>query len=181
MTVAEYLLPVWLAALRRRHPGAAVALTAGNSAEVAAAVLGAAADLGFVEGPVVPAGLDARQVGRDTLMLVVAPGHRWARRRRGVSAAAELAATSLLGQGGRARAPAGTWTKRCAAAGLAVVPRPSSPRRPRSSPPSQRAPGRGAQLARGGTELSAGTLRRSRSTGLTWAAGCPRSGRRAVS
>src|ERR1700757_4517501 len=40
MTVAEYLLPGWLTALRARDPDTAVALTAGNSAEVAAAVLG---------------------------------------------------------------------------------------------------------------------------------------------
>src|SRR6201994_1494796 len=35
MTVAEYLLPVWLTALRVVDPGAAVALTAINSADVA--------------------------------------------------------------------------------------------------------------------------------------------------
>src|SRR6201985_683480 len=39
MTVAEYLLPGWLSALRARDPHTAVALTAGNSADVAAAVL----------------------------------------------------------------------------------------------------------------------------------------------
>ena len=38
MTVAEYLLPGWLTMLRTRDPATAVALTAGNSAEVAAAV-----------------------------------------------------------------------------------------------------------------------------------------------
>ena len=40
MTVAEYLLPVWLTALRATDPGAVVALSAVNSAEVAQAVLG---------------------------------------------------------------------------------------------------------------------------------------------
>ena len=39
MTVAEYLLPAWLTALRAVDPGAVVALTAVNSAEVAEAVL----------------------------------------------------------------------------------------------------------------------------------------------
>ena len=53
-----------------------MALAAVNSAEVAQAVLGGAADIGFVEGPVVPAGLHAEPVGRDTLALVVAPAHR---------------------------------------------------------------------------------------------------------
>jgi DNA-binding transcriptional LysR family regulator len=95
MTVAEYLLPGWLTALRTRDPRTAVALTAGNSAEVAAAVLGDEADIGFVEGPRVPSGLESRQVGEDRLTVVVPPGHPWARRRSGVTAA-ELAATPLV-------------------------------------------------------------------------------------
>src|SRR5690348_15549433 len=65
MTVAEYLLPGWLTALRGRHPETAVTLAAGNSADVAAAVLGGAADIGFVEGPDPPPGLAARRAGSD--------------------------------------------------------------------------------------------------------------------
>jgi DNA-binding transcriptional LysR family regulator len=95
MTVAEYLLPVWLTALRTDYPGAAVALSAVNSAEVAEAVLGDRADIGFVEGPDIPPGLHAEPIGRDALTLVVAPAHRWARRRNGVPAA-ELAHTALV-------------------------------------------------------------------------------------
>lgn len=56
MTVAEYLLPTWLTALRASGPPAAVALRAVNSAEVAAAVLADSADVGFVEGPTSPKG-----------------------------------------------------------------------------------------------------------------------------
>ena len=95
MTVAEYLLPAWLTALRAVDPGAIVALSAVNSAEVAQALLADAADIGFVEGPGIPDGLHAEPVGRDTLTLVVAPAHRWARRRSGVPAA-ELARTALV-------------------------------------------------------------------------------------
>jgi len=95
MTVAEYLLPVWLTALRARDPQTAVSLTAGNSAEVASAVLGGGADIGFVEGPGLPSGLASRQVGTDELTVVVAPGHRWERRRSGITAA-ELAETPLV-------------------------------------------------------------------------------------
>ena len=95
MTVAEYLLPGWLTMLRARDPQTAVALTAGNSAEVAAAVLGGRADLGFVEGPDQPPGLASQQVSVDRLTVVVAPGHRWERRRSGITAA-ELAATPLI-------------------------------------------------------------------------------------
>ena len=105
MTVAEYLLPGWLTMLRARDPQTAVALTAGNSAEVAAAVLDGQADLGFVEGPDLPPGLASHQVSADRLTVVVAPGHRWDRRRSGITAA-ELAATPLV-----AREP-GSGTRR---------------------------------------------------------------------
>ena len=95
MTVAEYLLPSWLTALRAVDPGAIVALSAVNSAEVAQAVLADTADIGFVEAPGVPGGLHAEPVGRDSLTLVVAPAHPWTRRRAGVPAA-ELARTALV-------------------------------------------------------------------------------------
>src|SRR6185436_5356598 len=95
MTVAEYLLAAWLTALRSVDPGAVVALSAVNSADVAHAVLAGAADIGFVEGPGIPDGLHAEPVGRDALTLVVGPAHPWARRRSGVPAA-ELARTALV-------------------------------------------------------------------------------------
>ena len=95
MTVAEYLFPGWLGALRAADPDAAVALSAVNSAEVAHAVLAGTADIGFVEGPDIPAGLHAEPVGRDRLTLVVAPAHPWARRRSGVPVG-EVATTSLV-------------------------------------------------------------------------------------
>jgi DNA-binding transcriptional LysR family regulator len=95
MTVAEYLLPTWLTALRAAGSGVTVALSAVNSTEVAEAVLTGAADVGFVESPDVAHGLRAAPVGRDTLTVVVAPSHPWARRRGGVPPA-ELAATALI-------------------------------------------------------------------------------------
>lgn len=95
MTVAEYLLPGWLSALRGVDAATAVELTAASSAQVADAVLADAADLGFVEGPDQPEGLRARPVGRDTLTVVVAPSHPWARRHSGITAS-ELAATALV-------------------------------------------------------------------------------------
>ncbi|MEW2523997.1 LysR family transcriptional regulator [Streptomyces sp. NPDC047071] len=95
MTIAEYLLPGWLIALRARRPDTAVSLLAGNSAEVAERLLGGDADLGFVEGLQVPTGLDAAVIGHDRLIVVVAPGHPWARRRAPL-AAPELAGTPLI-------------------------------------------------------------------------------------
>ncbi|MGW1074848.1 LysR family transcriptional regulator [Streptomyces sp. NPDC002537] len=95
MTIAEYLLPGWLIALRGRLPGTAVSLLAGNSAAVADRLRAGEADLGFVEGLDVPAGLDGAVVGHDRLAVVVAPGHAWARRRTPLSPA-ELAATPFI-------------------------------------------------------------------------------------
>lgn len=94
-TVAEYLVPRWLVTLRRRHADLSVQLTATNSEEVEQLVRTGHADIGFVEGPRSPDDLSWRAIGADALVLVVPPGHPWARRRRGV-APAELAATPLV-------------------------------------------------------------------------------------
>ncbi|AZM45080.1 LysR family transcriptional regulator [Streptomyces sp. WAC 06738] len=95
LTVAEYLLPGWLVALRAARPETAVSLQAGNSVAVAAQVRSGAADLGFVEGPGVPSGLDGAVIGHDRLLVVVAPSHPWARRRRGLPPG-ELAGAALV-------------------------------------------------------------------------------------
>jgi molybdate transport repressor ModE-like protein len=95
MTIAEYLLPRWLIALRAQRPDTAVSLLAGNSAAVAERLLADEADLGFVEGLSVPMGLEEAVVAHDRLIVVTAPGHPWARRRRPLTAA-ELASTPLI-------------------------------------------------------------------------------------
>lgn len=92
-TVSEYLFPGWIVAVRAAHPALGVTLDAVNSADVARRVLAGEVDLGFVEGPDLPAGLHAEDVGNDRLALVVAPGHPWTRRRVTVT---ELAATPLV-------------------------------------------------------------------------------------
>ncbi|MFE9645779.1 LysR family transcriptional regulator [Streptomyces sp. NPDC006365] len=95
MTIAEYLLPGWLIALRAQRPDTAVSLLAGNSAAVAERLLADEADLGFVEGLSAPTGLDSAVIAHDRLIVVTAPGHPWARRRRPLEAT-ELAATPLI-------------------------------------------------------------------------------------
>jgi molybdate transport repressor ModE-like protein len=95
MTIAEYLLPGWLLALRAQRPDTAVSLLAGNSAAVGERLLSGEADLGFVEGVSVPPGLDSAVIAHDRLIVVTAPGHAWARRRRPLEAS-ELAATPLI-------------------------------------------------------------------------------------
>lgn len=92
LSIAEYLVPGWLA---DRDPDSAVVdLVVANSRDVMAAVLAGRADLGFIEGPGFVDGLHHRVVGHDELVVVVAPGHPWARRQRPVDAA-ELAAGPL--------------------------------------------------------------------------------------
>jgi DNA-binding transcriptional LysR family regulator len=167
MTVAEYLLPGWLAGLHASTPGTAVSLTAGNSAEVAAAVLSGSADIGFVEGPDLPAGLRSRQVSSDTLTVVVPPGHPWARRRSGITAA-ELAAAPLV-----AREP-GSGTRRYLEealrdnAGLDRVP-PAAELSSTTAIKSAVAAGIGPAVLSSlavAPELAAGTLRAVKVTGL---------------
>lgn len=95
MTVAEHLVPGWLAELRRSHPSVHVGLRVANSEEVQDLVRADGVSLGFIETPDVPGDLSSRQVADDRLALVVSPGHPWARRDRQLSPA-ELAETPLV-------------------------------------------------------------------------------------
>jgi molybdate transport repressor ModE-like protein len=118
LTVAEYLIPRWLVTLRRqaeaRGAVLSVQLTATNSDEVAERVRDGRAGLGFVEGPVAPEDLAWREVGTDSLVLVVPVDHPWSRRRRPVLAE-ELAATQLVAR------EAGSGTRRALEAALHAV------------------------------------------------------------
>ena len=77
-TIASYWLPRHLVAFRRAYPGIAIALTIGNTAQVAAAITQGLAELGFVEGTVDDPSLDSKVVARDQLVIVVGPSHDWA-------------------------------------------------------------------------------------------------------
>lgn len=81
-TIASYWLPAHLVRFRAAHPGIAVDLTIGNTAQVARAVADGAAELGFVEGTISEPMLVAEPVGRDRMVLVVGAGHPWAGRER---------------------------------------------------------------------------------------------------
>jgi DNA-binding transcriptional LysR family regulator len=96
LTVAEHLFPGWVHALRRAAPDAVVRLEVANSAEVAAALGAGRCDLGFIEGGSAPRTLQFRTVMHDRLTVVVAPSHRWARRRPPRVTPAELASTPLV-------------------------------------------------------------------------------------
>ena len=144
-TIAEQLLPPWLvsfraAAGRPGDPVPDVVLTAANTETVISHVTEGTADLGFIEGPRAPAGLRSRAIGHDRLAVVVAPGHPWTRRRRGVSAA-ELASTPLVSREG------GSGTRDTLAAALAAVLGPGTGQAPAALSLSTTAAVRAAALA----------------------------------
>jgi DNA-binding transcriptional LysR family regulator len=98
LTIAEYLVPRWLVGLRMQHGTAAaesIDLVSENSDRVMADVREGHCDLGFVETTDEVAGLESIVLAYDELVVVVAPGHPWAGRRRGISAEL-LAATPLV-------------------------------------------------------------------------------------
>jgi len=95
MTVAEYLIPTWLNRFQISNPETSVALTMANSEQVSHVMAEHGADIGFVEGQRAPAGLESKIVLEDTLVIVVAPSHPWARRRSPVSAK-DLGGVSLV-------------------------------------------------------------------------------------
>lgn len=95
MTVAEYLVPGWLHRLRASDPGITVSLQMGNTQHVIEVMLHGDAEIGFIEGLHAPSQLGSRTVQSDDLVVLVAPSHRWARRRKPVTAS-KLSATPLV-------------------------------------------------------------------------------------
>lgn len=95
LTVAEYLLPRWLHLLAAESTKSRVSLEMGNTAHVAELVARGDVEIGFIEGPRPPGRLRSRELMADELVVVVAPGHPWSRRRRPIPAR-QLAATPLV-------------------------------------------------------------------------------------
>lgn len=95
MTVAEYLVPLWLGEFRRQRPEVQVNLEVRNSSEVFDRISTGHCQVGFVESPGIPRSLHSVVVARDRLVVVVDPSHPWARRRKPLHAT-ELAATPLI-------------------------------------------------------------------------------------
>lgn len=69
-TIASYWLPRFLTVFGAAHPGVAIDLSIGNTAQAADRVLTGAAELGFVEGLVDEPALARWPVGQDRLQLV---------------------------------------------------------------------------------------------------------------
>ena len=74
-TLSGYWLPGRLATFAEQHPGLSLRMFAGNTAEVAQAVVDGRSELGFVEGVVDDVALLRRQIGRDHIALYVSLGH----------------------------------------------------------------------------------------------------------
>ncbi|NNG40475.1 LysR family transcriptional regulator [Flexivirga sp. ID2601S] len=94
-TVAEHLLPAWLALFRARRPEVRVMVQVHNSQEVVDTLLAGRCDVGFVEGPRPPGGVHHLVVAEDELVLVCSPDHPWSTRSRPVTAD-ELSETPLV-------------------------------------------------------------------------------------
>ena len=109
-TIAEHLVPHWLvelrsveqasarqasAAERAGYPPTVVELTVANSTGVLELVRDGKAGLGFIETPHLPSDLITEHVRNDELLVVTAPGHPWASRRRPLELA-EVAASPLV-------------------------------------------------------------------------------------
>jgi DNA-binding transcriptional LysR family regulator len=80
-TIGEFLLPGWLADFRRERPEVHPQLEIVNSQGVIDAIRENRSEIGFIEGPDSPAGLQIIAVARDEIVVVVAADHPWARRR----------------------------------------------------------------------------------------------------
>lgn len=95
MTLAEHLVPGWIGELNRANPRLHLGLEVTNSDQVAELARAGKVDIGFVESPGTPAGLAARKVAVDHLVVVVPGTHPWARKSRPLTPA-ELAQTPLV-------------------------------------------------------------------------------------
>jgi DNA-binding transcriptional LysR family regulator len=85
-TIASYLLPRLLVQFHDAYPGIELAVSLGNTAQVARSVADGVVELGFIEGPTGDPSLAVEKIGEDRLVLVVGKFHPWAGR-KGVSVA----------------------------------------------------------------------------------------------
>lgn len=119
-TVGGFLLPRWLSGFRAQAPEVLPQVEVVNSPSVLRLVRDGDAGIGFVEGDDDLAGLQQLPVGTDELVVVVRPGHPWARR-------SSVRPPELTREAFYAREPgSGTRTvaeNRLAAAGTVLAPR----------------------------------------------------------
>jgi len=81
-TAAAYYLPPLLTGLRRRYPGIRVRLDVANSQRVRERIVGLEGDLGLLGVETAHPDLVFELLAEDPLVVIVPPGHPWARRAR---------------------------------------------------------------------------------------------------
>lgn len=99
LTIAEFILPRWLGELRHASQ-ARPRIHVVNSERVADLVRSRTVEVGFIESAVVPTDLAHGAVGSDELVVVVEPGHPWARRSTDLTRAALAAEAWVLREPG---------------------------------------------------------------------------------
>jgi DNA-binding transcriptional LysR family regulator len=84
-TIGEFLLPGWLADFRRERPDVHPQLEVVNSHDALDAIRENHSEIGFIEGPTAPTGVQTLTIARDEIVAVVVAEHQWARRRRAIN------------------------------------------------------------------------------------------------
>jgi len=113
-TIGEFLLPGWLASFRALTPAPPrVYVEVVNSQTVLGHLRERQVDIGFIESLDAADGFDELTIAHDEIVAVVAPGHRWARRRR--------LPASALGEEPYLTRERGSGTRAVVAAALARV------------------------------------------------------------
>jgi DNA-binding transcriptional LysR family regulator len=99
-TVAQYVLPRILGAFLRQYPQVHLSVVSGNTERIAEAVAEKRVALGIIEGPAMRRDVKTERMIEDEMVLIVAPGHPWARlgagARSGKLSAAELTTAPML-------------------------------------------------------------------------------------
>jgi len=119
LTTGELLAPRWLARFRELVPEAVIQLEVANSQVVLERLYAGSHEIGFFEGTASLAGLRRLVVAEDELVVAVAAGHPWARRRR--LQAAELLTERYLTRE-QASGTRAVVDERLSAVGLRLVP-----------------------------------------------------------
>jgi len=86
-TIAAYHLPSSVAAFAVRYPRIDLRLASGNTTAIVALLLAREIELGFVEAPVTDPGIVATAWRDEELVMIAAPTHRLARRKRAATTA----------------------------------------------------------------------------------------------
>lgn len=108
LTIGEFLLPGLIARWKAAHPASTVQLAIGNTSETIDAVVGYAADVGFIEGMQTHADLVVVPWLDDELAIVASPRHALAGKRAGLRQLRE-AAWALREAGSGTREAADRW------------------------------------------------------------------------